>query len=183
MNKMFFARKKGFRFFNFLGTWVAVFLLGISFSSYSAGSKWVHNVTGGGEDSYPNQNNKPTFKISLNAKINEEGLVKGYVEWWFLDGRPASFGNVYCMEVRNNRAYIGYKSLGGQFGGYGIPGNSVLLALEDNGEGSNAYSDRQSFIYYVNFPTYTCTNFVDFIESQGDNGFPVIWLHGNVQIR
>ncbi len=76
-----------------------------------------------------------------------------------------------------------YRAEAGEFGAYGAPGNQIFLGLEDNGEGKNADPDRQTYIYYANWGA-DCSNlagFADWIE--GSSGFPVVWLHGNVQVR
>lgn len=160
----------------------AVASIGLSIAAYADG-RWVHNVTGGGQDSYPADNYEPTFRITFNARVDAQDVAEGMVRWWFLDGRPASYGEVSCLEVRGNRAYIAYQAEGGEFGDYGLPGNTVLFAVQDNGEGYPNDSDRQSFISFANFPV-TCGVFADFIDSGiPGSGFPVIWLDGNVQVR
>lgn len=145
---------------------------------------WVHNVTGGGEDSYPGYDGDPNFKIEFDARVDANGYAEGDVAWWFLDGTPASFGHVTCLEVRENRAYLVYAAEGGEYPGYGDPGNSVLIAFEDNGQGSGDDPDRQSFIYYANAPLWPCEAWADFVDAGGPGGgFPVEWVHGNVQVR
>lgn len=145
------------------------------------GGKWIHNVTGGGKDFYPGETKDASFEITFNAKKDADGNVKGKVKWNFLDGTPASYGSVQCLEVRDNRAYMTYIAEGGNWDpGYGTPGNTVYLAFEDNGEGTNAPLDRQSFIY-VGGNTNNCDVLnPDFFDTQG---FPVEWVNGNVQVR
>ncbi len=145
----------------------------------SAGVAWQHVVTGGGEDMYPGSVG-PSYSITFNARLDFGGNAAGRVEWFFLDGTPASYGTVYCLEVRDNRAVIGYIAEGGAAGGYGTPGNSVIFGVEDNGEGDGAPPDRQSFIY-LSDGLLSCSNHLDFVENV--EGFPVVWLNGNVQVN
>jgi hypothetical protein len=121
-----------------------------------------------------------TFSISFDARVDAADNATGKVEWWFLDGTPASYGTVGCVEFRDNRAYLSYQVEGGELEGYGEPGNWVFVGFEDNGEGAGGPADRQSFIYFAG-ESIPCEFFADFIE--GSDGFPVEWLHGNVQVR
>lgn len=144
------------------------------------GGKWIHSVSGGGKDFYPGETNDATFEITFNARKDADGNVKGKVKWNFLDGTPASYGSVQCLEVRDNRAYMTYIAEGGNWVAYGTPGKTVYLAFEDNGEGSNAPLDRQSYIY-AGGNTTNCDGLnPDFFDNEG---FPVKWVNGNVQVR
>lgn len=107
-------------------------------STAHADGAWVHSVTGGGEDSYPGSEGERTFKMELDASVDADGHAEGDVAWWFADGTPASFGSVTCLVVRENRAYLVYASEGGEYSGYGTPGNSVMIAFADNGQGRSA---------------------------------------------
>jgi len=151
-------------------------------STAHAGGPWVHSVTGGGEDSYPGYDDEPTFVVEVDARVDADGNAEGSVAWWFMDGRPASFGSVNCMVVRDNRAYLIYTSEGGEYPGYGTPGYRVMIAFEDNGQGRNDPPDRQSFIYVGNGPVGSCDPWADYADA-ADPPFPVEWLHGNVQVR
>jgi hypothetical protein len=122
--------------------------------------------------------------MELDARVDADGHAEGDVAWWFADGTPASFGSVTCLAVRENRAYLVYAAQGGEYSGYGTPGNSVMIAFEDNGQGRADLPDRQSFIYYANAPQWSCAVWADFVDAGGDGGgFPVEWLHGNVRVR
>lgn len=160
---------------------MAVAILGSTMAVTAQGSRWVHNVTGGGKDSYPGFEGDPNFEISFNARVDEDGYTDGKVEWYALDGSLISSGDVTCLEVRDNRAYISYNVVTGDGGGYGTPGHSVLLGFEDNGEGVNEPADRQSYIYYALSSNYPCVPFADYVEAT--DGFPVEWVEGNVQVR
>lgn len=150
----------------------------------SEARRWVHNVSGGGADFYPGETDDISFRITFHTRSDANGNVVGDVHWTFPDGRLASRGDVYCLDVRDNRAYMAYRVEAGEFGGYGVPGNTVALGFEDNGEGSGAPADRQSFIYFGPGFDIDCVGFGDFVESGSPgSGFPVEWVRGNVQVR
>lgn len=152
-------------------------------SGAGKGGRWVHNVTGGGKDLFPTDTDA-SFTLAVNARADENGDAAGQMTWWFLDGTPASYGDVYCVEVRGNRAYVGYLAEGGDAQFYGVPGNSVLVGFEDNGEGAGSPGDRQTYIYFVEGRAYDCAAFADQIEAFSPaNQFPVAWVRGNVQVR
>ena len=161
-------------------------LVGAANDDHLRGLKWEHVVTAGGKDSYPNPGfeDQATFLLNVNAKVDSEGNANGRVTWKFLDGRFASFSNnIYCMLVEENRAYLVYEAEGGEFSSYGVPGNYVLLALKDNGEGFNSEPDEQSYIYVAGGPI-PCEDWKNFIDtSLFGAGFPVKWFHGNVQVN
>ena len=149
-----------------------------------ASARVANSVSGGGADFYPSETDDISFRITFNARSNVDGALRGRVHWTFPDGRLASQGDVYCLDVRGNRAYMAYRATAGEFGGYGELGNSVVLGFEDNGEGAGSPLDRQSFIYFGIDVDLDCSDFGDFVESGAPgSGFPVEWVRGNVQVR
>jgi hypothetical protein len=51
-------------------------------------------------------------------------------------------------------------------GDYGVPGHSVLVGFEDNGEGAGAPADRHTYIYYYTSTwANQCVRFADWIEN------------------
>jgi hypothetical protein len=60
-------------------------------------------------------------------------------------------------------------------GDYGVPGHSVLVGFEDNGEGAGAPADRHTYIYYYTSTwANQCVRFADWIEN-GRGGVDSPW--------
>jgi hypothetical protein len=149
--------------------------------------QWIHNVSGGGQDLYPDSTT-PTFNISFSAKEDAAGNIVGQVLWTYPDGTLISTGTVDSLYVIGNQAFVKYLVTAGDpiggLGGYGTVGNYVFVGFEDNGEGANATPDRQTYIYYgtPNFVNYTAEDFANFVIPHG-GGWAVEWVHGNIQVR
>lgn len=138
--------------------------------------KWVAMASGGGQDLYPDSEN-PDFVITFNAKEDSEGNDVGMVNWTDTEGNVIASGEVDCLYVEGNRAWIRYVA---DFGGIIY---HVYIGFEDNGEGANAEIDRHTYVYGgpVSELNPTCE---DFAGSDGfGTGFPVEWIRGNVQVQ
>ena len=138
--------------------------------------KWVAMASGGGQDLYPGSEN-PDFVITFNAKEDSEGNDVGMVNWSDTEGNVIASGEVDCLFVEGNRAWIRYiADIGGTF-------YHIYIGFEDNGEGANAELDRHTFIYGGPVSEFNATC-EDFAASDGfGNGFPVEWVRGNVQVK
>ncbi|MDI1321362.1 MAG: hypothetical protein PSV36_01360 [Algoriphagus sp.] len=139
--------------------------------------KWVAMASGGGQDLYPGSEN-PDFLITFNAKEDSEGNDVGMVNWSDTEGNVIASGEVDCLYVEGNRAWVRY----------GVELNEELwliwIGFEDNGEGANAEVDRHTYIYGGPASIYGSITCEDFGASDGfGNGFPVEWIRGNVQVQ
>lgn len=136
-------------------------------------------IEGEGTNRYPNRDNNESgdYRVSVMASMGMDSLTTGEVSWETLEGVVQSYGVVYCLEKRENRVYISYRSEGGEFGGYGEEANTVLLGFEDNGE-----SDNQTFVYFQE-QDVECTSFANFIDAENGPGFPVEWIDGGLTVE
>lgn len=138
-------------------------------------AKWVAMANGGGKDLYPDFE-EPNFEITFNAREDADGNDVGKVNWKDIEGNVIASGEVDCLYVDGNRAWIRYVAdIGGDLW-------YVYIGFEDNGEGSGAELDRHTFIFggLVEYGGGSCEYFA---ESNGFGyGFPVEWVRGNVQV-
>lgn len=138
--------------------------------------KWVAMASGGGQDLYPGSEN-PDFVITFNAKEDSEGNDVGKVNWSDTEGNVIASGEVDCLYVVGNRAFVRYLVDMGEEEDF-----HIFIGFEDNGEGSNAEVDRHTFIYGAPASQdISCEYFAENIDGLG--GFPVEWIRGNVQVQ
>ncbi|WP_296705855.1 hypothetical protein [Algoriphagus sp.] len=139
--------------------------------------KWVAMASGGGKDLYPDSD-EPNFEITFSAREDADGNDVGKVNWKDTEGNVIASGEVDCLYVEGNRAWVRYV-----FEVEDVP-FLIWIGFEDNGEGSKAESDRHTYIYgglKADFDYLSCE---DFAASDGfGDGFPVEWVRGNVQVN
>lgn len=138
--------------------------------------KWVAMATGGGKDLYPDYE-EPNFEITFTAREDAEGNDVGKVNWMDTEGNVIASGEVDCLYVEDNRAWMRYVA--------DIDGDLwyIYIGFEDNGEGSNAELDRHTFIFggLVEYGGGSCEFFA--ATNGFGYGFPVEWVRGNVQVQ
>ena len=140
------------------------------FARVAAGAP-AHQVSGGGTVDVPDGRSTYAF----HAMTTKDGGVRGTVELHFSSAPVTVHGNVTCLSVDGNQAWLGAvitRSDAGE-GNFDVGGEIVWRAV-DNGQGSNADPDLVS--------SFSGRFTADFCETQFDSNVRD-WSNGNVQIR
>jgi len=118
-------------------------------------------VTGGGQ--YTSSRVGPTT-VAVHAIRHQDGTVTGQIEQHILDFGLSVHGEVNCLFVVGNVAYVSGVITNVQeasetgLGSFFQEGTFFLLAIEDNGEGLNSFgSDRVSLLFPSATP-FDCEN-------------------------
>jgi len=123
--------------------------------------------------------------VTVHAVRHKDGTVTGQVEQQMPDIGVSLHGEVNCLHVVGNRAYVSgviTKIQKSPDSGYGslfsnLEGTSFILAVEDNGEGRNAYPDQVSQIG-IRFSPFDCAD-----PSAQAEASSSMWLdRGNFQV-
>lgn len=101
----------------------------------------VHQVSGGGTLETPNGRSLYTF----HASVNGAGAVKGQFELHFTSADVSVHGDVTCLVVDGNDAWLGAVVTRSNLeAGFFAVGGDFSWRAQDNGEAANAEPDRVS---------------------------------------
>lgn len=135
-----------------------------------SGSAPVQSVSGGGTVDVTAGRSTYAF----HASINGAGAVKGKFELHFSSSPTQVHGDVTCLVIDGNQAWLGgVITRSNDEGAFGV-GGEIVWSAEDNGEGKNADPDRVSAFFGGLDADVCLTKF-----AVGTNE----WSNGNVQIR
>ena len=138
----------------------------------------TQSVTGSG--SFVFNGNNRTF--SFTARIHADGSVDG--QWQRithngLPGQSRSHGEITCLTIIGNQAWLGgFKTLSTS-GGVEPPNNGVVWRVIDNGQGRNAPADQMSG-QGVNRPP---GNVASYCAAAPIGGILFDLTAGNIQVR
>lgn len=138
----------------------------------------AHGVSGGGRVLYPDGFGLPAGyaeNYGFTAHQRADGSVDGQIELqWDPPYDFKAHGDVSCLHVDGNSAYLGFTITHSDNPGFG-PGTSFVFEVTDNGSGAGAAPDQISF--FTGGPASFCSAF-----APGDLG-AFDWTHGNVTVR
>ena len=116
----------------------------------------IHKATGGGSAPIPGTE---VESYGFQAQISADGSVKGKAVFQFRPQDARFFGNITCLQVNGNDAWIGGELT--QVDAEGFPPLPIYFVwqVRDNGEGAGAASDQVSVVLLSLNPAFpeTCT--------------------------
>lgn len=137
-----------------------------------AGNAPVHFAAGGG--TVLTDFGRSTY--AFHASMDADGVVKGQVEIHFSSADLDIHGDVTCMSVAGNQAWLGAViTRSAWIDSPWSVGRSMIWTVIDNGEGRNAEADRIS--------SYFAVASADQCLSQFGTEFIRDWTNGNAQVR
>ena len=135
-----------------------------------SGNAPVQRISGGGTVDVTAGRSTYTF----HASINGAGDVKGKFELHFSSSPVDVHGDVTCLVIDGNQAWLGgVITRSNTEGAFGV-GGEIVWRAEDNGEGKNADPDRVTSFFGGFNADFCLTKFGSAITD---------WSNGNVQIR
>lgn len=118
----------------------------------------------------------PDEWYAMTAQKDANGEVSGHINVRRLDGTTSFTGDVTCLQVQGNMAWIGvHITQSTATSGAFSEGGNFWFRAQDNGEGANAAADLISSLN-PNGGSARC--------NERRTGLPLAWeLQGNVQVR
>lgn len=144
------------KFRSHLGALVASSALALATSPGAFADMPIHKATGGGSIPIPGTE---VESYGFQAQINADGSVKGKAVFQFRPQDARFFGDITCLQVNANDAWIGGELT--QVDAEGFPPLPIyfLWQVRDNGQGANAANDQVSVVLLSLNPAFpeTCT--------------------------
>jgi hypothetical protein len=120
--------------------------------------------------------------FSFTAVQHKDGTVTGQAE---VNNRALNLRvhiEIVCLNIIGNRAYVGGFVTQSSLPSFTVPGDTAVFAVEDNGEGANAASDRITLTGFAVFDTLDCHDPVVIDVLDNFAGFNPIKA-GNIQVK
>ncbi len=159
----------------YLATVVVLAAVSLATSPAAFANQPVHKVTGGGSAPIPDN---PMESYGFQAQIDAYGVVKGKAVFQFRPQEARFFGDITCLQVNGNDAWLGGELTRVDVEGFPPLPIFFLWQVRDNGQGMAADSDQVSVLLLSLNPEFPDTCITEPVSPA-----PLIDLtNGNIQV-